>query len=46
MHLQLEVDGVFAQSAAWNARAIRNIAGMGFFSVDRTINDYATRIWN
>jgi glycogen phosphorylase len=43
---QLEVDAVFAQPAAWGERAIRNIAGMGFFSVDRTINDYARRIWS
>jgi len=43
---QLEVDTVFADRAAWAERALRNIAGMGWFSVDRTIGEYAGRIWH
>jgi glucan phosphorylase len=34
-----------AQPAAWAERALRNIAGMGGFSVDRTIADYAREVW-
>jgi starch phosphorylase len=29
----------------WNAKALRNIAGMGFFSSDRTIREYCRDIW-
>ncbi|MCU7376373.1 glycogen/starch/alpha-glucan phosphorylase [Paucibacter sp. O1-1] len=42
---QLEVDALYAQPAAWAERALRNIAGMGFFSVDRTIGEYRDRVW-
>jgi starch phosphorylase len=42
---QLEVDALYAQPAAWTERAIRNIAGMGPFSVDRTVAEYARRVW-
>ncbi len=42
---QREVDALYAQPAAWAARALRNIAGMGGFSVDRTIADYARDVW-
>ena len=43
---QREVDTLFANPAAWAARALRNIAGMGRFSVDRTIGDYVREVWN
>ncbi len=42
---QLEVDALYAQPAAWAARALRNIAGMGMFSVDRTIGEYRDKVW-
>jgi starch phosphorylase len=41
-----DVDRRFAQSATWTASAIHNIAGMGHFSSDRAIRDYAQTIWN
>ncbi len=31
---------------SWSARAIRNVAGMGKFSSDRTIREYAADIWH
>ncbi len=43
---QARVDELFRQPAAWAARAISNVAGMGTFSSDRTISAYATEIWN
>jgi starch phosphorylase len=43
---QRELDTLWEDKAAWNAMAIRNVAGMGWFSSDRTIRQYATEIWN
>ncbi|RVD57240.1 glycogen/starch/alpha-glucan phosphorylase [Mesorhizobium sp. M2D.F.Ca.ET.185.01.1.1] len=43
---QREVDNVWRDSPDWNARAIRNVARMGWFSSDRTIRQYAKEIWN
>jgi starch phosphorylase len=43
---QAEVDALYAQPSAWQARAIRNVAGMGTFSADRTIAEYVERVWS
>jgi starch phosphorylase len=43
---QHRVDRLFADRAAWADKAIRNIAGMGAFSADRTIRSYARDIWH
>ncbi|PSJ61398.1 glycogen/starch/alpha-glucan phosphorylase [Pseudaminobacter soli (ex Li et al. 2025)] len=43
---QRQVDAVWGDSPDWNARAIRNVARMGWFSSDRTIRQYAREIWN
>ena len=43
---QREVDAVWRDSPDWNARAIRNVARVGWFSSDRTIRQYAKEIWN
>ncbi|HEX4797194.1 MAG TPA: glycogen/starch/alpha-glucan phosphorylase [Humisphaera sp.] len=37
---------LFSRSDDWARKAILNIASSGKFSSDRTINDYATEIWN
>jgi starch phosphorylase len=42
---QSQVDEVYRQRAVWCERAIANVAGMGVFSSDRTIRDYAKQIW-
>ncbi|HWH82187.1 MAG TPA: glycogen/starch/alpha-glucan phosphorylase, partial [Burkholderiaceae bacterium] len=42
---QLRVDALYRQSGAWAERAIANVAGMGAFSSDRTIREYANAIW-
>jgi starch phosphorylase len=46
MAAQEEVEQVWREPALWTKRAIRNIAGMGRFSSDRAIREYAARIWN
>ncbi|HUL67907.1 MAG TPA: glycogen/starch/alpha-glucan phosphorylase [Burkholderiaceae bacterium] len=43
---QERVDDLYRTRDAWAETAIRNIAGMGAFSSDRTIRDYARMIWN
>jgi starch phosphorylase len=40
------VDADFKQQQDWNRRAALNVAGMGPFSSDRTIREYARDIWN
>ncbi len=42
---QRRVDALFLQPEAWTAAAIHNVAGMGAFSSDRTIAQYAAEIW-
>jgi len=43
---QNRVDALYRNSAQWVRQAIANVAGMGVFSSDRTIHEYATQIWN
>lgn len=43
---QAKVDELYSQPALWCQRAIRNVAGMGVFSSDRTIGEYARNIWH
>ncbi|MBN8503315.1 MAG: glycogen/starch/alpha-glucan phosphorylase [Burkholderiales bacterium] len=42
---QSRVDALFRQRSAWAERALRNVAGMGWFSSDRTIQEYVERVW-
>jgi glycogen phosphorylase len=39
------VDALWRDASAWQQRAIRNVAAMGFFSSDRTIREYVDKIW-
>ncbi|MET0482685.1 MAG: glycogen/starch/alpha-glucan phosphorylase [Aestuariivirgaceae bacterium] len=43
---QREVDAIWRNSPVWTAKAIHNVARMGWFSSDRTIRQYASEIWN
>jgi glycogen phosphorylase len=43
---QLKVDALYNQPAEWLEKAISNVAGMGGFSSDRTISEYAKQIWH
>jgi starch phosphorylase len=41
-----KVDQLYDRPEAWNRCAALNVAGMGPFSSDRTIREYAEKIWN
>ena len=43
--LQEKVDEVYKDQAKWNKMSILSTAGSGFFSSDRTIQDYVDTIW-
>ncbi|MGJ7581526.1 glycogen/starch/alpha-glucan phosphorylase [Variovorax sp. RHLX14] len=42
---QARVDTLYRDADAWTHKAILNVAGMGAFSSDRTIAEYAHQIW-
>jgi starch phosphorylase len=42
---QDKVDALYRHSSAWTRSAILNVAGMGGFSSDRTVSEYAREIW-
>jgi starch phosphorylase len=43
---QEEVEAVWADPRKWNQMVVHNIARSGFFSSDRSIQDYLDRIWH
>jgi starch phosphorylase len=43
---QARVDALYRDADAWATKAIANVAGMGFFSADRTIAEYARQVWH
>jgi starch phosphorylase len=42
---QARVDALYRQPQRWAEAAIANVAGMGRFSADRAVREYAERIW-
>nr|WP_315849718.1 glycogen/starch/alpha-glucan phosphorylase [uncultured Rhodoferax sp.] len=42
---QEQVDAAYQHRDAWSIKALRNVAAMGPFSADRTIGEYADKIW-
>lgn len=43
---QRAVAELYGNQQEWQRRALLNIAGMGRFSSDRTVQDYARTVWN
>jgi starch phosphorylase len=42
---QEQVDALYRNPALWTLKVMHNVAGMGPFSSDRTIAEYAAQIW-
>jgi starch phosphorylase len=42
---QAEIDAAYGNQTEWIRKAIRNIANIGPFSVDRLVRDYAGQVW-
>ena len=45
LETQERVSATYADPAAWASMSILNVAGMGKFSIDRTVREYARDIW-
>ncbi len=43
---QARVDALYRDEQAWAMKAIANVSGMGLFSSDRTIGEYARNVWH
>ncbi len=43
---QRRADEMWRDQDAWSAACVRNIAGMGWFSADRAIGEYAKSVWH
>ncbi len=46
MNAQDRADNLFLMPSEWQRKSILNVAGMGQFSSDRTIREYAADTWN
>ncbi len=43
---QLKVEELYRNPDLWSEYAIHNIAGMGKFSIDNSVNNYSKLVWN
>ena len=46
LEAQEKVDSTYLDKNSWYSKCIETICKMGFFSSDRSINEYAEKIWN
>ena len=42
---QERVDALYGDVEEWTREAVLNVAGMGYFSSDRAVLDYAAQVW-
>jgi glycogen phosphorylase len=45
VHAQDQVDALYALEDQWSHKAVINCLNMGYFSSDRSVREYADRIW-
>jgi starch phosphorylase len=45
LRCQGQVEELYRNREEWTRRAILNVARMGRFSSDRTVQDYASKVW-
>jgi starch phosphorylase len=43
---QDQVDALYAREDEWSRKAVVNCLSMGYFSSDRSVREYADRIWD
>jgi starch phosphorylase len=43
---QRAIDRAWQDASGWARSSIQNISGMGFFSSDRAVREYARDIWH
>ena len=41
-----DLDKLYRQPMLWHSQCLKNVSKMGYFSSDRSIDDYAKDIWN
>ena len=46
MDIQSEIEALYADELEWNRKALLNVANSGYFSSDRSMEDYLERIWH
>jgi glycogen phosphorylase len=46
LETQTRASATYARTQDWARMSILNVAGMGRFSIDRTVREYAREIWN
>ena len=46
MDIQSEIEALYADELEWNRKALINVANSGYFSSDRSIQDYLDNIWH
>lgn len=44
--IQADIEALYRDPMEWNRRAVLNVANSGYFSSDRSMQDYLERIWH